>query len=719
MLHSIAIFISLLILFSSTRASPQPTPDISLQFNKAEQWALRQISSGHDADLNTNCGNELDSNTDDSRWNDKCRSISAIFIKSLLTSRHMQSSITHYGVHIIGANIIDTIDLSHISTQFSLEISSSRFHSGIMLNHARFGGTVSFQNSYFKSGFFADSLRVNGSLLVREKAVIRGPFHISGGRIEGNVELTNSVFANGIQAEGVRISDHLLCFSCTVETTNLNISYAVVGGDIQLNDSRLSGGLLSERVETNGRFLLRNAYVQSNPTVFVQARVKGDIDFSGTRFEGALDASGLMVGSQLKIGPNSAVSGALYLAGSKVVGDVTLEGSNFSGGISAYSMDVGKHIFIKNGSVKNGPLELLTTTIGGDLDLSDSVFDSSVDLSRAQIKGNLFLANSRFNADYLRLYGVKIGNNIDMARANMLTKVDIDGSFIDGSIVIDGTQFSQMPYITSTNVRGIIDLNDAKLPSLDLSSTIIGQELRVGRDQPVTWKSDSTLILVNTRVRVISAAIISDVKERCATGKSWPDKLVLQGFSYDVFWSVDAVTKAKHLPCWYIGWLERDNSSYDQSFRQLASVLKAKGETDNAEEILYRSKDRELARATEDGSYFDVIGLYSLKYIIGYGIGSRIFIVIFWVFGFTIIGITVLLASQTARRKGIIWCAGASLDHLLPIVELNKEFGDFFNDPTRKDLKSWQIAYFSIHTLIGYLLASFLVVGLSGLTQTS
>jgi len=38
------------------------------------------------------------------------------------------------------------------------------------------------------------------------------------------------------------------------------------------------------------------------------------------------------------------------------------------------------------------------------------------------------------------------------------------------------------------------------------------------------------------------------------------------------------------------------------------------------------------------------------------------------------------------REKGALWCVGASLDHLLPIVELNKEFDEFFHDPWRRRL---------------------------------
>ena len=53
--------------------------------------------------------------------------------------------------------------------------------------------------------------------------------------------------------------------------------------------------------------------------------------------------------------------------------------------------------------------------------------------------------------------------------------------------------------------------------------------------------------------------------------------------------------------------------------------------------------------------------------------------------------------SPAAREKpgGRVWCFGASLSRLLPGIELNKEFADFFNDPDRVRLKFWPSMLFS------------------------
>ena len=70
------------------------------------------------------------------------------------------------------------------------------------------------------------------------------------------------------------------------------------------------------------------------------------------------------------------------------------------------------------------------------------------------------------------------------------------------------------------------------------------------------------------------------------------------------------------------------------------------------------------------------------------------------------------------KPRGAVWCFGASLSRLLPGIELNKEFADFFNDPDRARLKFWPSMLFSPLGVLGWLLAAVLIVAVSGLTQS-
>jgi hypothetical protein len=213
---------------------------------------------------------------------------------------------------------------------------------------------------------------------------------------------------------------------------------------------------------------------------------------------------------------------------------------------------------------------------------------------------------------------------------------------------------------------------------------------------------------------------------------AWPQRLNLQGFVYDQL-GVDpdpGPNMRKHLTCWYEKWLGRDLHFSPQPYLQLASVLRTMGDPGRAEDVLYAARDRELTEAWDRGDYWEVTWLELQKWLIGYGIGSKLFRIFIWVAVFTLIGMVILVPSpwfwetwaqkktSKARAKHLVWMFGASLDHLLPIVSLNKEFEDFFHDPLpRKRLKGWQLGYFSFHALFGFLLGTLVGAALAGLTQ--
>jgi hypothetical protein len=113
---------------------------------------------------------------------------------------------------------------------------------------------------------------------------------------------------------------------------------------------------------------------------------------------------------------------------------------------------------------------------------------------------------------------------------------------------------------------------------------------------------------------------------------------------------------------------------------------------------------------------------FVLQYVAGFGIGTYTFRVLWWVLGFSLAGAALLwwtVPAARAKQRGPLWCFGASLARLLPVIEINKEFTEFFNDPERERLNWWQSILFSALGIIGFVLAAILGVAVSGLTQSS
>ena len=116
------------------------------------------------------------------------------------------------------------------------------------------------------------------------------------------------------------------------------------------------------------------------------------------------------------------------------------------------------------------------------------------------------------------------------------------------------------------------------------------------------------------------------------------------------------------------------------------------------------------------GDYWTWSGLTILKYTIGYGYGHRIFFSLNWVLALVIIGTLLLKFTKQERvaahynKPPMIIGFFYSLDLLLPIIQLRQRHYEV-------DLQGPVRYYFYFHQIMGYILASFLITGLSGLTQ--
>jgi hypothetical protein len=255
----------------------------------------------------------------------------------------------------------------------------------------------------------------------------------------------------------------------------------------------------------------------------------------------------------------------------------------------------------------------------------------------------------------------------------------------------------------------LLDFSNAKSPDKILVSNVDKEKRTLFECGPddAGWykKSDSEFIALsvsNAQVGVLDSDLTV-----------WPKGLDLARFRYD---SLGATVAALTMDEW-LAWIGKNASFDPDPYIHLAAVLNASGRRDDADLIQLNLRDAETRKASGMRKW---LLLYPLSVLSGYGIGIYTFRVLYWVVGFWLIGILALMYfSQKARDKGIIWCGLASLSRLLPIIELNKEFTDFFNDPDRERFGKGLLLFFSGYAIIGAVLAGLVVAALSGLTQHS
>jgi hypothetical protein len=100
--------------------------------------------------------------------------------------------------------------------------------------------------------------------------------------------------------------------------------------------------------------------------------------------------------------------------------------------------------------------------------------------------------------------------------------------------------------------------------------------------------------------------------------------------------------------------------------------------------------------------------LTALAWLIGYG--HYTYLAILWAGILVCVGAAVLQVTGEGRRNRMPYGLAYSFDMLLPIIKLRKKHEDI-------DLHGWSRYYFYWQKIMGWVLGSFLIAGLSGLTR--
>jgi hypothetical protein len=297
---------------------------------------------------------------------------------------------------------------------------------------------------------------------------------------------------------------------------------------------------------------------------------------------------------------------------------------------------------------------------------------------------------------------VEADGGVDLTRAVIDNSLSLNNLTVRGALKLSGGRIGTDIILAPLAFEGAVDLSGVSAgQTLDMRST----------PQPGPPKKAVALNLQNAHVGRLrdDAAAWSQLHHQLA------------GFVYDEF--TPPAPGDRPDEAWRRAWLADDQSEtwqFDpQPYRQLAAVLTASGDKERSTEVAFWSRERERQLAWQNGNFLTWTGLTVLAFTVGYGIGAYTFVVLIWVVVITGISATVLRASPVARARGWLWCSQAGLDRLLPIIQLSPEFDEFFRDSRRSQLNRWQMLFFSLTAILGWLLGAFLAAALSGLTQGS
>jgi hypothetical protein len=556
------------------------------------------------------------------------------------------------------------------------------------------------QNRVLRPAFLETVLLKNPyqSALKRRGVVISGAhftetIDLEGAELKHSLVLSRSLFDNGVSLKRARSEHHI------------DFSGSKIAGTLNMNGLDLKAPLFMDKAELAEIDL-------------VSANVGGPLDLTGARVTSSLDMNGLRLDKHLfmregaefaKIDLVSAVvGGTLDLRGSKVTGTFDMIGLRVGEALIGDEAEFAEanlvfaHIgrLSLHGAKVARMLDMRSLQVDGGLGMDDAEF-AEVILIGARIGGPLYLSGSKVagppNADappsagYAGITGENVA--LDLSGAHVGGTVEIDHAKLSGNLLCenlvigqdfvmnDGSVFDGYVRCYGAKIGGRLDLSDGEFrKQLNFSEAEVGGELFL---DSAKWPSDAMLTLKNTKIGGIPAL-----------SADWPKKLQIDGLSYH------AVRGADEFELWF----GKADRYAPQPYDQLAAVVRSEGNKALATKILYSGRERER----KDAAGWNWVWLTVLKPVIGYGYYPERSVL--WVLGLLTLGIVVLRVSGEGPRNRMPFGIVYSFDMLLPIIQLRKRHYDI-------DLRGWARYYFYGHKIMGYLLATFLIAGLSGLTK--
>jgi hypothetical protein len=416
---------------------------------------------------------------------------------------------------------------------------------------------------------------------------------------------------------------------------------------------------------------------------------------SGSKFTGPLNMYGLQVEKDLFM--SNAEFNEVNLSEATIGSRLEMSDSKFSGLLDMNSLQVDGHLFMRDTptfmrDAEFNEVNLVGATIGDVLEISGSKFTGFLDMNGLQVRNYLVMSNAEFNG--VGLIEGNIGGQLSMIRSKFTGLLGMGSLQIGSHLFMNNAEFSKDVSLVFSNLNGTLDLSSSTFASLDLTGTQIRGELALNG---TSWSQGAQLILVNTDVGILHY-----------TEEAWPEKLDLNGFTYVSLKNRAADDRDPFDVSWFKGWLERQEHYSPQPYEQLASVLLKQGYGNKSRDILFASRKREHFEAAD--WLREILWLPLLYLFTGYG--YRMEHAFYAAAALTLLGTIIMFLWGPSPYKRKFWDSiEYSVDRLLPnAIQLHKS--------SDEPQLVWGVRrYFFLHQLLGFLLAFFIIAGITGLIR--
>jgi cytoskeletal protein CcmA (bactofilin family) len=749
----------LLATLSTAWADTQADPS----WTDAETWAWSQVADGKTANFDVPCNASTVAPVADTVWNDACRTLRGAVVEQMLTRAPWRDAMQHQGLRIIGARITGGLDLANAHVAAATVIARSRIDGDVQLERARLDGLLAFDGSTVTGTIDATGLLSESDVAFSDgRQLAHIGDHIGGFQAQNTVTLRNAHLKGSLYLNGGRFAQRV------------DLGGSHIDEEMQTSGATFAGPLFGGSVQVGVKLSINSTHFNGN-VVFANSVIGGLADASGSIFGGSLSLVDTHVAGDVYLSKLTAADG-IDLSGTEIGGYVTLEGASsakamtawntriagnllfdskvrFDGGFTLAGGRIGGSLLMQKAPFA-GPVILRDTTVVGDAKLTGASFAHGFDVLAMRVEGDFLMTGATVAGDFdatslevrrdlaldkgahfsgaVNLFDAHLANSAHLENAAFDKGLSATDAQIMGSLALDNSSFGAAVALPGARIGGDLSLTGAHLTALDLTGTTVEGSLVVSAATvwaPAASAAVTQLLLVNAKVGGIQDGPVGTFKDcpteaapPVANGRPAARTVERDGFTYSQLGSLAGAEGADMRDrdvCWWRWWLSRDAGFSSQPYVQLAAVMAAHGDQDNSAAVLYFGRVRETQMAWDGGHYPRWALLTALKYVDGYGIGTYTFRALIWLAILTAAGVLLLKWSPGGGEKTWLWRTGASLTRLLPGIEINKEFTDFFNDPRRRRLHSLHVAVFSAFVVIGWVLGLFLVAAMTGLTQHS
>jgi hypothetical protein len=455
-------------------------------------------------------------------------------------------------------------------------------------------------------------------------------------------------------------------------------------------------GFRLEGFEMLGRLDLRGQIVHGNVT-FVNFLFDYPLEMSSATIDGSLSfQSGTTAGIFLG---DAHVTGALLLTriahitrakdcntesvranGSAIDGGVKIFGSSIPW-INFYHARIGRDVLISG--LKGNTLSFPEASVGGNVRLD------SIELLPGR-PGYKFCSDGRLN-----LFGIQTTTDVELWDSQIWGAMVATDAVIGGSLILGDTFFQGNVYLQNARVDRelLFEATDSK---------------RNGRAAH-HWSSSSMLSLDSASINRIDAP-----KNEIA----WPSYIELGNLHFNTFARKKsenpepATQWSSELPAaiWFPLWLSKSvGDIYNpQPYEQVKDYLTKTGDLEAATAVGIAGKNRERRQACHNGPVLNCIFLWLSYATIGYG--YVLYRSILWSLFFIATGALVFRQTQEARDSHMPFGLAYSFDTFIPLIKLRDLH-------YKIDITSNARYYFYVHKLAGWVLGSFIVAAVTGLTK--